>query len=137
MYANAKIQRVLCCSRHAEKLQPLVLQNLKQHRSKNQKIGIMIITTVMYMIFVNSFSQQLSSLFFAQIQNYIGGDMAIYQIPYFSEYNFDNSTRLNMEVGQLDKAGLTKAMDDELQNGEGLLVDYEFMEHSLQTLMNN
>ena len=59
----------------------------------------MIITTVMYMIFVNSFSQQLSSLFFAQIQNYIGGDMAIYQIPYFSEYNFDNSTRLNMKIG--------------------------------------
>lgn len=91
----------------------------------------MIITTVMYMIFVNSFSQQLSSLFFNQIQNYIGGDMAIYQIPYFSENKFDDSLKLNMQVAQLDKSGLTKAMENEMNNGTGLLQDYEFLEHSL------
>ena len=77
VYMNAHIQRYLCCSTKAKRHMPLVIQNLKEHKKKNHKIGIMIITTVMYMIFVNSFSKQLSGLFFSKIQNYIGGDMAI------------------------------------------------------------
>ena len=62
---NVVLQRIICCSSKAMKLQPLVIKNLQAHRKKNQKIGIMIITTVMYMIFVNSFSKQLSGLFFS------------------------------------------------------------------------
>ena len=75
---NAYLQKYICCNSKAKRHMPLVIQNLKEHRKKNHKIGIMIITTVMYMIFVNSFSKQLSGLFFSKIQNYIGGDMAIY-----------------------------------------------------------
>lgn len=64
---NANVQKYLCCSPKAKRHMPLVIQNLKEHKKKNHKIGIMIITTVMYMIFVNSFSKQLSGLFFSKI----------------------------------------------------------------------
>lgn len=67
VFLNVWLTKMLCCSSKAKKLQPLVVKNLQQHKKKNQKIGIMIITTVMYMIFVQSFSKQLSSLFFSQI----------------------------------------------------------------------
>jgi len=64
---HAVVRKRLCCSSKHQKLRPLIVKNLDSHRHKNQKIGIMIITTVMYMIFVNSFSKQLSGLFFSHI----------------------------------------------------------------------
>ena len=97
----------------------------------------MIITTVMYMIFVNSFSKQLSGLFFSKIQNYIGGDMAIIQMNYFGDRVDDTSMKFRTDIEQLDKKDLTSALDSTMNDGTGLLVDYEFIEHSLSTLMNN
>lgn len=63
--------------------------------------------------------------------------MAIYQVPYFGDRQADTSLRLRMDIDQLDKKDLANAMNQTLHDGTGLLEDFEFLEHSLQDLMNN
>jgi hypothetical protein len=53
----------------------------------------MIITIVMFMMLVNTLCDQMSSLFFSQLQGMIGGDMQL-SIGYSDSYKQDNKNAM-------------------------------------------
>ena len=55
-----RLHRIVCCSRNVIKVEPLVLKNLHAHRSRNTKTGVMMLVTAMFIVFVNSFSKQMT-----------------------------------------------------------------------------
>lgn len=76
------IVNCLCCFRGLHKLRPVISKNLKAHKDKNTKSGIMMLTTVMFLIFLNSFSEQITTLMMDSVRNYLGGDLTAYTLDF-------------------------------------------------------
>ena len=70
------MQKTLC-SRSIRRLLPIVKKNLAAHQSKNTKSGVMMLTSVMFLIVVNSFSDQLLSIMISTFKHALVGDMIL------------------------------------------------------------
>ena len=85
VHAHCYIESRLIFNKEVEKLKPIIFLNLKANSAKNQKTGMITITTVMFLIFVKTFTQQLDELFQHQLQRALGGDMIIWQTNEYSK----------------------------------------------------
>lgn len=100
----------ILCMKTPKKHHLVVTKNLKANRAKNTKTGIMTLTTTMFIIFVNSFSNHTSQLMLANMKNYIGGDIAIIvpltgmsKLPFTKEQlEYRNKTGLEIKRKGLD-----------------------------------
>jgi len=66
----------------------LIINNLNFHERRNKKVGIIIVSTVMFIVFVRSFSQQITTLSLFEIGSFVGTqtDFSVIAMGSFNDY---------------------------------------------------
>lgn len=126
-----------CCFRGLRKLRPLISKNLRAHKDKNTKSGVMMLTTVMFLIFLNSFSEQLTTLMMEGVRNFLGGDITAYAIDFAGTAPATDAQKLYKEqtgfesfaggsLTSLDAVAIAGVLDS-----KELVQNYEFVSYPL------
>ena len=122
--------------RNSEKFKRIILTNLRNHRIRNTKTGIMFTITLAFLMFGTCNFDYIGSVITAGIREAIGSDISILKLTDFNRHDHksfsDPTSQMEQEIG-LKEQQLTEALK-ELQN-KGYVHSFSFLTPDLGTLM--
>lgn len=114
----------------------MIINNLKSHNTRNQKSSFMIISTIIFIMFVQGFTQQLESQSVNSIRSYVGSDFSI--IPLKSGQHTlipKKRDKLNNDLNMLDEDKFEQFFEQ--KKSMGIVESYNFGVYCLSSVLND
>jgi len=130
--AACYIQSVLSRNQRPRQLQHVVQKNMRAHKQRNQKIGLMFVTTVTFLLFVRRLAKTIGDLALSSAASIMSGDIVLLsEAPW--EY-FDDPAEAEAHQAlqrRLPAQELRELLDQHSEENQGPVTAYHFQSSTL------
>lgn len=127
---------IMTLYRNSEKLKSIIIKNLRNHRIRNSKTGMMFTITLAFMIFGTCNFDNIGYLVSAGIKEAVGSDISVLKLTdlkRYDEQSFVDPTQGGQSEYGLKEQELRKALDE--MKKLGYVRDYSFVTPELRSYL--